>query len=238
MTDWNLWLSRYDKPRSPHSQRLKTVQRLIGRRIDRTAPHPISALSICAGDGRDILEVLGARADASRVKTTLVELDPRLCALARARVSENGIIGVDIKQADAGTTDAYAGVSPADIVILVGVFGNIADADVRATVKVLPALCKPGALIIWSLRQRPRRDQGRCGPHRHQAEWQHPNDYERVRKVREWLDAEGFYEVLKSASDAVFHVGAHRCVGEPPPLPASHRFFTFDLPPDRSVSTA
>jgi hypothetical protein len=237
MIDWNHWLKRYDKPRSPHSQRLATVRRLIGRRLDRTAPHPVSALSICAGDGRDILDVLAARTDASRVTTTLVELDARLCALARARASENGLTGVDIRQADAGATDAYAGVSSADLVILVGVFGNIADADVRTTLILLPALCKPDALVIWSLRQQTRRDQGPCGSPRRQAGSPRRNDYERVEKVREWFDAEGFCDVFTNRADAIFHVGAHRYVGEPPPLPAGHRFFTFDVPPEESPSS-
>jgi hypothetical protein len=236
MTDWNHWLKRYDKPRSPHSQRLATVQRLIGRRLDRTAPRPVSALSICAGDGRDILDVLGARADASRVTTTLVELDARLCALARARALENRLTGVDIRQADAGATDAYAGVSAADLVILVGVFGNIADADVRTTLKLLPALCKPEALVIWSLRQQARRDQGRCGSPRRQVGSQRRNDYERVEKVREWFDAEGFREVFASRADAAFYVGANRYVGEPPLLPAGYRFFTFDVRPEKPPS--
>jgi Putative methyltransferase len=230
MTDWNHWLRRYDKPRSPHSQRLATVQRLIGNRIDRTAPDPISVLSICAGDGRDILEVLSARADASRVRATLVELDPRLCALARSRVSESRISGISIKQADAGITDSYAGVARADLAILVGVFGNIADADVHETVRVLPGLCKPGALVIWSLRQQPRRDQGVDGTPRQQAGPPRRNDYDRVEKVREWLNESGFSETFVNREDAVFHVSASRYDGGPVALPVGHRFFNFDSP--------
>lgn len=182
-----------------------TVRRLIAKRIDRTAPDPISALSICAGDGRDILQVLAGRHDASRVKATLVELDPGLCAVARAEASENKLTGVDVRQADAGITETYAGVSPADLVILVGLFGNISDADVRATVEILPALCKPDALVVWARR----------------------NDPEVVEKVRKWFGAEGFREVFTSRFNAVFYVGAHHFVGEPRPLPAAHRFFTF-----------
>lgn len=205
MPDWTLWLGQYDRPRSPLSHRLLSVRRLIAKHIDRTAPRPVTVVSICAGDGRDILEVLAARDDASRVKATLVELDPRLCAGARARASEIRLTGIDVKQADAGTTATYAGLHPADLVILVGVFGNIADADVRTTVEILPALCKPDALVIWARR----------------------NDHEIVESVREWFGAGGFDEVFTSRFNAVFYVGAHRFVGEPRPLPAAQRFFTF-----------
>jgi SAM-dependent methyltransferase len=223
MTDWNHWLKRYDRPDSPHSQRLRTVRRLIQRCIEHTAPKSISALSVCAGDGRDLLEVLARRSDASRVKATLVELDPRLCALARERVRSDGLGGVDIRQADAGTTDTYVDVPSADLVLLIGVFGNIVDADVRATLEVLSALCNPGALIIWSLRQQPRRN---LNPH---ARIQR-NDYERVEKVRGWFEAKRFREIFVSDSGAVFYVGAHRWMGESPPLPPAHRFFAFALP--------
>lgn len=237
MIDWHHWLKRYDEPGSPHSRRLVTVQRLIGRRLDRTAPRPASVLSICAGDGRDILDVLGARADASRVTTTLVELDARLCALAQARALENGLAGVDIRQADAGATDAYLGVSPADLVILVGVFGNISDADVRTTLKLLPALCKPDALVIWSLRQQARQDQGPCGSPRRLARLPRRNDYERVETLREWFDAEGFHETFANRADAAFYVGANRYLGRPRPLPAGYRFFTFDVTSEISPSS-
>ena len=222
MTDWNKWLARYDNPQSPFSRRLLTVQRLIHRRLDRTAPHPVSILSLCAGDGRDILEVLSDRDDAARVKATLVEVEPRLCVLARARVTENALTGIEIKQADAGTTDTFAGGSPADLVILVGVFGNISDTDVRATVEILPAFCKPNALVIWSLRRKPRR---------HPVHQSYQNDHERVEKVREWFDAERFLEVFSNRNDAAFHVGAYRFKGEPPALPPARRFFSFDQLP-------
>lgn len=226
MTDWKHWLSRYHEPRSPHSQRLRTVQRLITNRIIRTAPDAVSIVSICAGDGRDIIPVLAALDDPSRVTATLLELDPRLCALAEAQVSENRLDGVHVRQADAGTTDAYARLRPADIVVLVGVFGNIADADVSNTIEILPALCKPGALVIWSLRQRPRHRPSQP-PRR--------NDRERVDTVRAWFRRERFDEFFSSGPGPAFYVGAHSFGGEPAPLPGGHRFFTFDLPPLRST---
>lgn len=218
MVDWNDWLKRYDRPNSPHSERLRVVHRLIRRHIADTAPEPVVALSICAGDGRDLLEVLGRRADAERVQATLVELDPRLCERARQRADEFGVGKIDVRQADAGTTETYVGLPPADLVLLVGVFGNIVDSDLRATIEVLPALCSPGALIVWSLRQRPPRNAD-------ERRWR--NNARRVEIVRRRFEAERFSEVFVCDPDAVFYVGGHQWDAATPPLPPGRRFFTF-----------
>ena len=50
---------------------------------------------------------------------------------------------VEVRNLDAGTTDAYAGAVPADLVLLVGIFGNISS-------DFAPQLCAPGANLLWS----------------------------------------------------------------------------------------
>ena len=47
-------------------------------------------------------------------------------------------------------TDAYAGDVPAEIVLLVGIFGNISDDDLWRTIETAPALCALGATLLWS----------------------------------------------------------------------------------------
>src|SRR3954447_14216014 len=42
------------------------------------------------------------------------------------------------------------GTVPADVVLLVGVLGNISDRDVAATVAAMPRLCASGATLLWS----------------------------------------------------------------------------------------
>ena len=51
-------------------------------------------------------------------------------------------------RADAGTSDAYAGAVPADLVLACGVLGNVTPDDVAATIAFLPRLCAPGAESI------------------------------------------------------------------------------------------
>lgn len=45
----------------------------------------------------------------------------------------------------------YADAVPADLVLLCGIFGNIPDADVQATVRAAPQLCAPGAEVVHIL---------------------------------------------------------------------------------------
>lgn len=58
-------------------------------------------------------------------------------------------------QADAGITDACAGAVPAQIVVACGIFGNVSDGDIQATVAALPSLCAPAALVLWTRHRSP-----------------------------------------------------------------------------------
>jgi hypothetical protein len=55
-----------------------------------------------------------------------------------------------VRTADAGNIDSYKGAVPADVVMMVGVLGNISDADVERTIKTAPQLCFPGTTLLWS----------------------------------------------------------------------------------------
>jgi hypothetical protein len=107
-------------------------------------------LSVCSGDGRDVLGVLAARSDAGRFSVTLLELHPAIAHAARDVARAAGLTGVEVRTTDAGTSDAYVGAVPADVVLLVGIFGNISVEDIRRTVTAAPQLCRTGATLIWS----------------------------------------------------------------------------------------
>lgn len=150
MRDYLDWHRDYDDPESPLSRRLEMVRQHLRSELDaRTGP--VRIVSVCAGDGRDVLGVLEERADAERCEVTLVEILPELAQRAEeAAASLPSRPAVDVRVRDAGTTDAYAGVAPADVLVLVGVLGNITEDDVAATVAVLPQLVAPGGVVIWS----------------------------------------------------------------------------------------
>ncbi|MEO5708706.1 MAG: SAM-dependent methyltransferase [Nocardioidaceae bacterium] len=215
MTDWQAWHLAYDDPHSDLSGRRRAVQRRIEAWLDGRPDEDLRVVSACSGDGRDLLEVLARRPDGGRVSALLLELDEGLAASASAFAAEHDLQRVDVRRDDAGVTDSYADAVPADLVMLCGVLGNLADEDARATVAASRELSAPGALVIWT--------RGRFAdgdPHGGVGE---PTD-----RVRSWFAEDGFEEVGYDAPRGTgFRVGAHRLVAEPTPLVTGHTFFTF-----------
>jgi predicted acetyltransferase/ADP-ribose pyrophosphatase YjhB (NUDIX family) len=207
-TDWVGWHAPYADPASALSRRLAVVQGHVARVLDATAPLPVRVLSVCAGDGRDLLGVLACRDDANRVTATLVELDPELADRARAAAATARLVGVDVRTGDAGDPVEYSGAGPADLVLVAGVFGNVPDDDVRGTVRRLPGLCARGAVVIWT---------------------RHRNPPDLTPAIRGWFADAGFEEVAFEAPDDVtFGVGVHRWPGSAGEgLPGEGRLFTF-----------
>jgi hypothetical protein len=151
--DYQQWHEQYDDPESGLSWRLGVVRRLISAHLDEHAG-PVRILSLCAGDGRDVIGVLRSRDDAARVRATLVEAHPDIAEAARESAGE---LPVDVRVGDAGDLATCADLAPVDLLLLVGIFGNISTADIERTVRVAPALCRPGATVLWS-RSRGRED--------------------------------------------------------------------------------
>jgi hypothetical protein len=148
------------------------------------------------------------------VQARLVELDPELAAHGReraARVSAQ----VEVVNADASITSAYANAVPADIVMVCGVFGNVTDQDIEHTVRQLPALCAPGATVIWT--------RGTFEP-------------DLTPTIRAWFEASGFAEVAFVAiPNTTVGVGAARLVAPPRAFDPGLRLFTF-LPAEQRPS--
>ena len=212
--DWHEWHRQYDDPGSSLSRRLTVVREQV-RRLLTTAPlRPIRLVSMCAGDGRDVLPVLAETA--ADVVATLVELDPGLGKTARRTAGELGLAGVEVRTADAGWSDAYGdGAVPADVLLACGVLGNVTDEDAAATLRLMPMLLAPNAAVVWT--------RGASGPADPSTV---PGDpAERLRGV---LSECGFVEeAFVRPEDAGFRVGVHRFTGAPKPWRAGVRFFRF-----------
>jgi hypothetical protein len=167
-------------------------------------------LSLCAGDGRDVLPVLAERDDSSDVCTTLIELHPILAQRARNFATEAGLRSVTVRTGDAGNTAAYAGSVPADLVIMIGIFGNISDDDVRRTIRTAPQLCRPGATLLWS---------------------RGTNATDRNASVRAWLGAASFaeqdYLEFDDHEGERAALGSARYDGPLQPLTPGLQLFTF-----------
>jgi hypothetical protein len=205
--DWVKWHRDYDDPGSPLSRRLELVQGHLRAELDRAPAGDIRLISLCAGQGRDVIGVLTGHPRRDDVRTRLVELDERNVTVARQAVQAAGPMDVEVLQADAGTTDACTGAVPAQIVMVCGIFGNIRVSDIQATVAALPSLCAPGALVLWTRHRRPP---------------------DLTPAIRSWFGKAGFREeAFDTSHDSFMSVGAHRLTGEPAALVPGQRLFTF-----------
>lgn len=208
MSDWTAWHAEYDDPDSRLSRRLGVVQRFLARALDRQPPGPIRVLSLCAGEGRDVIGVLRTHERRDDVQGVLVEADPTLAHRAGAAIVEAGLEGqLSVILGDAGTTDTYAIAVPADVLLLCGIFGNITDDDVDYTVRNASRLCDEDAIVIWT---------------------RHPTPPDLTVSIRQWLAESGFLEVgFEAPEEWNFGVGCHRLIAEPEAFAAGLRLFRF-----------
>jgi hypothetical protein len=202
MEFWRDWHAGYDDPDSALSQRLRIVQEHVRDALDAAPPGPIRVISMCAGEGRDLLGVLPEHPRRADVTARLVEWDPVLADRARGA----HLPGVDVVTGDAADVDNYAGCLPADVVLTCGVFGNISDDDVRTTIATHPSLCAAGATVIWT---------------------RHRRDPDLVPRICDWFAEAGFEPIAITDPDRRFGVGVHRFAGVPLPVEPGTHMFTF-----------
>jgi hypothetical protein len=153
--DWVEWHQAYADPASGLSARLRSVQRHLSLAIGGARPGPVRLVSLCAGQGHDVIGMLPGHPLRDHVTAVLVEADARNAALARCRAATAGLDQVRVRQADASRPESFADALPADVLLLCGIFGNVSDADVARTTAAAPALCAPGATVIWTRHRRP-----------------------------------------------------------------------------------
>jgi len=153
---WVRWHQEYENPDSPLSLRLRIVQGMVRDVLDGAAPGPVRIVSLCAGQGRDVVDVVDGHRRAADVRALLVEADPSLVAFARNRVEEAGLTPqVRVIEGDAARCRWYLESVPADLVLVCGVFGNISDPDISRTIAALPGFCREGSEVIWTRHRRP-----------------------------------------------------------------------------------
>ena len=208
MRDWVDWHSGYEDPASAISVRLECVKRRLGEAIDRCPRGPVLVLSLCAGQGHDVLGVLPGHRRRDDVTALLVEADARNLEAGRRRAAEAGLAKVEFRQADAGLVASFADALPADVVMLCGIFGNVSDADIERTVRAAPGLCSPGATVIWTRHRRPP---------------------DLTPRIRQWFAESGFAEVAFDALNTgrLVAVGTHRLDVPGSAGPAAGELFAF-----------
>jgi hypothetical protein len=191
MTDWAAWHAAYSDPSSSLSARLRRVRLHLADAIDRARSGQVSLLSLCAGQGHDVIGVLPQHRRRDDVHAVLVESDARNASLAWRAAAERGLPQIEVRQADASRVASFADVLPADVLLLCGIFGNVSDHDIKHTVAAAPALCRAGATVIWTRHRRPP---------------------DLTPQIRAWFADSGFDEIAFDALEtrALASVGAHQ----------------------------
>src|SRR5438128_10927081 len=93
--DWAEWHRGYDDPESRMSRRLGVVQHYLREAIV-ARPGPMQIISMCAGEGRDIIPVLAEHQRRGEITARLVELDLRNAAVARTAIDAADLERVEI----------------------------------------------------------------------------------------------------------------------------------------------
>lgn len=205
LTDWHAWHDRYVDPDSSLSRRLAVVRRRIDEALSRGGVETV--LSLCAGDGRDVIPVLATRAVGERPQVTLVELDRVLAESARQRAAQVAV-DVTVIAGDAGLRRTWGDVPPVDLLLLCGIFGNISHDDIRTTIQSVPALLHDGGTVIWT--------RGNRG-----------DGVDLRPQVRQWFADAGFEEVGYDEEAIGYGVAVHRRTDQAPLAGVPERLFSF-----------
>jgi hypothetical protein len=206
--DWKRWHDAYDDPDSVFARRLQTVRARIREALDQAAsPGPLRAVSLCAGQGRDLIPVLAEHPRGRDVRARLVELDPDNAATARAAAAHAGLDQVDVVTGDASLTDHYLDLTPADLVLVCGVYGNLRLADIERTVAACTSLCATGGTVIWTRGRRP--------------------DMTVAPQISAWYEQHGFEKVWLADPEEQMCVGSYRYTAAPSRLTPGVSMFEF-----------
>ena len=206
IVDWRAWHDDYQHPDSLLSRRLRIVQHQIRQALDDCPPGRLRVISLCAGQGHDLLGALAHHPRRHDVTARLVELDAHNAAIARRTALAAGLPRIEVVTGDAALTRHYHGMVPAHLVLACGVFGNITNSDIEHTVAGFPQLCASGATLIWTR-------------HRHRPD--------QVPWICRQLQQADFHLRWMSDPQEEFGVGVHRFTGHHQPLNPTARLFTF-----------
>ena len=207
---WVRWHAAYENPSSPLSQRMAAVQSMVRAALDEIPsahPGPIRIVSLCAGQGRDVIDVVATHPRGPEVSALLIELDPALVAFARDRAARAGL--VDGVSGDGGGAGATAG----RIRIVEGDASQshwCADsvpADIKHIILARPGWCVPGGHVIWTRHRRPP---------------------DLTPSIRADFAEAGFTELaFETPGNTITAVGHHRLDGETAPFDLDEQLFNF-----------
>ncbi|HET6874336.1 MAG TPA: hypothetical protein VFH70_06130 [Acidimicrobiales bacterium] len=205
MGNWIDWHDAYEHPGSSLSRRLEVVRERLRTALDGAGPSP-TVLSLCSGDGRDVIGTLTGRPTPTG-RVVLVEADEDLAERARRMAEVQNLTQVEVRCRDAGAVESFIDVVPVDVLLLCGIFGNIDHPTVKRVVEAVPGLVRTGGYVIWT--------RGGSEP-------------DRRPEIRGWFAEAGMEEVAFDGAPEPYGVGLNRVTipGHSPGL-GPERLFSF-----------
>ena len=183
------------------------MRRRLDEAVSTQSGQRLRVLSLCAGDGRDVLPVLAEWRDRKAITGRLIEGEPQLASRARSSAAREQLDDIEVVCGDAARPASYRGATPADLVVACGIFGNVSDADVHRLIESLPALCADDANVVWTR-------------HRHEPDL--------TPSIRAWFADAGFDErAFDSPGPDDFSVGWHQLVARRREIALRDPLFTF-----------
>jgi hypothetical protein len=205
--NWKEWHSQYDRCEVMQS-RLATVRQTIEQCLRLLPPGRQRILSVCAGDGRDIIPLIAQSPRRSDFRGVLVEQDAALVKAGQELIDAHELGRyLTFLQADATAPAIYAERIPCDLVLAAGVFGNLLPRDFDMFVRALGAFLKTDGYLVWT------RNRVVSNGHRE------------IPRIRQTLQSHGFVECYHhDITDYI--VACHQYQHETLPLPDT-KLFTF-----------
>jgi hypothetical protein len=138
LLNWDEWHRQYELTPSLQA-RLRIVRAQIGTALREFPAGPVRVISLCAGDGRDLIGALQNHPRREDVLAWLLDNHSESLNRGKSFASEAGLERqIHFLEADAGLAASYAGLVPADLVILSGFLGHLPHEDVSSLINSLP----------------------------------------------------------------------------------------------------
>jgi hypothetical protein len=206
---WKLRRSYPDYHKKRFQQRLLAVQEHLAECIDLAPRGRVRVISMCAGDGRDVIGVLGSHPRQKDVSAWLVESNRQTVADGARQTLSAGLENtVKFLNEDGTVYATYKKIVPADVVLLCGVWGHVPTNERAQLVRAMACLCKPGSAVIWTRGV--------------------SKDMTRLHEIESLFDSSSWEQVrLSITSDKKWAVATHRFRGPPLELPESGQIFHF-----------
>jgi len=206
--NWSTWHDEYENQDSELNARKRAVQAQVAAIATDCPPGPVTVVSICGGQAREVIGALENHPRRADVRGRIVELDGENAAFARAWAKKAGLDKLEVVTGDASLSSAYASLPPADVVVLSGVVGHLCHPERVQLVAFTHQILRTGGYVV--------------------------NTYYRVREeesqqLRDAFHANQFeeesFETL--AGKFQFTIARNRYLGQPKPFEPGVRVFNF-----------